>query len=352
MQMTLNSGKMILALMKSPQNHLFNHEFQLFLPMFLLANDRLWDLTLWVWSVASSAWERRRSDQSWNLVGTTLQITSEDLMPQRSAPAFTFGVGALILTGSCECLCLRLREWRIAGLIASSRLNDRRSQNFWTCYSPLCLLKLFFWKVTVVTLYLGLGTLIFTLGSYHGDKCGFFFLQFSWTGYIFVKNFKKLILTFWRVGFDSIYFQTTNFIGKRIAFTPSNSIISLSAAVAFLLKNEVMSGAHNRGLCSTKAANTVTDTDWSHTFVQLQSGKHPSSVIHPPGRRGTSAHWLTSWLLHRCAKSRTLPWMQVPVTKCCWTVCRAVIDVAIRRASLPQNVNVSCEFKGNNTCRE
>lgn len=88
-----------------------------------------------------------------------------------------------------------------------------------------------------------------------------FLLQFSWTGYIFVKNFKKLILTFWRVGFDSIYFQTANFIGKRISFTPSNSIISLSAAVAFLLKNEVMSGAHNRGLCSTKAANTVTDTD-------------------------------------------------------------------------------------------
>lgn len=159
---------------KSP----FQSWISTFFPMFLLPNDRLWDLTLWVWSVASSAWERRRSDQSWNLVGTTLQITSEDLMPQRSAPAFTFVVGALILTGSCECLCLRLREWRIAGLIASSRLNDRRSQNFWTCYSPLCLLKLFFWKVTVVTRYLGLGTLIFTLGSYHGDKCGVFFCSF------------------------------------------------------------------------------------------------------------------------------------------------------------------------------
>lgn len=148
MQMTLNSGKMILALMKSPQKNLFNREFLLFPPCFCsLTSD--FEISL-PGCGASQALPESVADQIreagiwWE---KTQQMTSEDLMPQRSAPAFTFGVGALILTGSCECLCLRLREWRIAGLIASSRLNDRRSQNFWTCHSPLCLLKLFFEKL-------------------------------------------------------------------------------------------------------------------------------------------------------------------------------------------------------------
>lgn len=46
-----------------------------------------------------------------------LQITTEVFILKYYT--FTFRVNALILTGSCECLCLRLCEWRIAGLIAS-----------------------------------------------------------------------------------------------------------------------------------------------------------------------------------------------------------------------------------------
>lgn len=51
-------------------------------------------------------------------------------MLQRYTSTSTFRVSALILTGSCERLCLRLRGWRIAGLIASSsRHNNWRPQN-------------------------------------------------------------------------------------------------------------------------------------------------------------------------------------------------------------------------------
>lgn len=50
----------------------------------------------------------------------------------------------------------------------------------------------------------------------------------------------------------------------------------------FYTENEVMSGAANQGLCSDTAASALTNTDWSHTFAELHSAKHPCSVSHGP----------------------------------------------------------------------
>ena len=59
-----------------------------------------------------------------------LQLSiNKDVVLQRYTSTFTFRVIALILTGSCERLCLWLWEWRIAGLIASPRHNNWGQEN-------------------------------------------------------------------------------------------------------------------------------------------------------------------------------------------------------------------------------
>lgn len=57
------------------------------------------------------------------------QITTEVLMLRRYTSTFTYRVNALILTGRYDLLCLWLREWRIAGLIASPLHNNWGPEN-------------------------------------------------------------------------------------------------------------------------------------------------------------------------------------------------------------------------------
>lgn len=71
-----------------------------------------WQIKPWLWSKFSVK---------------MLQITTFNAEPLPFT--FTCRVNALILIGSCECLCLRLWEWRIAGLITSPLHDNWRPDN-------------------------------------------------------------------------------------------------------------------------------------------------------------------------------------------------------------------------------
>lgn len=183
--------------------------------MFLLPDVRLWDFAPWVRSVASSAWECRGSDQSgWNLVGKN---AADD---EWRFEAATFRACIYIWS---RCPNSDRQLWM--SLPTAARMTHCRPDcilptqrptvtEFLNVLFPSVFAQIIFWKVTMVTLHLGLwilGNSYFHSRIISWGQMWCFFLQVSWTGYILVKNFKKLILTFWRVGFDSIDFQTSNF---------------------------------------------------------------------------------------------------------------------------------------------
>lgn len=157
MQMTLNSGKMILALMKSPQKNLFQSWISTFPPMFLLPDVRLWDFAPWVRSVASSAWECRGSDQrGWNLVGKN---AADD---EWRFDAATFRACIYIWS---RCPNFDRQLWM--SLPTAARVTHCRPDcilptqrptvtEFLNVLFPSVFAQIIFWKVTVVTLYLGL----------------------------------------------------------------------------------------------------------------------------------------------------------------------------------------------------
>lgn len=154
-----------------------------------------------------------------------LQITTEVFMLK--CYTFTFRVNALILTGSCECLCLWLCEWRIAGLIASpwhsnwgpENLVVKKTMFYFSANSPASRFWMFrsIFSIYLLTTsyFMEAQNNIVTLGMQHNSHDYFlspFVLRFSYTSQ---RNYELIISSAWSNLFDLLCFRSVQIQSRR-----------------------------------------------------------------------------------------------------------------------------------------